>query len=87
MDDNTPFVEKLGDIYDIGASATASFVFTVPAGVTPGTYRLRVREADQTGVIDPCSPLVFGETEDYNITIDPPNNSTLTATFIIQGYL
>jgi hypothetical protein len=86
LDDNTPFVEKLGDIYDIGASATASFVFTVPAGVTPGTYRLRVREADQSGIIDPCSTLTFGETEDYNITINPPNNSTLTATFIIQGY-
>jgi hypothetical protein len=47
---------------------------------------LRVREADQSGIIDPCSTLTFGETEDYNITINPPNNSTLTATFIIQGY-
>jgi hypothetical protein len=33
-----------------------------------GNLRLRVREADQSGLIDPCAGLAFGETEDYIIT-------------------
>ncbi|QLH44934.1 MAG: hypothetical protein HWD58_04560 [Bacteroidota bacterium] len=38
-------VELIGEAYDLGASTTTSFVFTVPAGLPTGTYRLRVREA------------------------------------------
>lgn len=86
LDDVAPYNEKIGEVFDIGAAAVASFVFTVPCNVTPGTFRLRIREADQAGVIDPCTGLTWGETEDYNITIDPPANSKLNSTFIIQGY-
>lgn len=86
LDDVSPYNEKIGEVFNIGASAVASFVFTVPCDVTPGTFRLRIREADQAGTIDPCTGLTWGETEDYNITIDPPANSNLNTTFIIQGY-
>lgn len=86
LNDVTPNIELIGETYNIGAGATASFVFTVPAGLPTGTYRLRVREADQaTTAMTPCDPYTYGETEDYNITIAPAQASLL-ATFMIQGY-
>ncbi|QLH44576.1 MAG: hypothetical protein HWD58_02490 [Bacteroidota bacterium] len=85
LDDVAPYNEKIGEVYNIGAAAVASFVFTVPCNVTPGTFRLRIREAIRQGIRS-LYRINLGETEDYNITIDPPANSKLNSTFIIQGY-
>ena len=65
--------EKLGETDNLGASpATTTFTFTVPAGALNGTTRLRIREMDHAGTNDmlPCDPQsIYGETEDYIITI------------------
>ncbi|MBL7764996.1 MAG: hypothetical protein JNJ58_02805 [Chitinophagaceae bacterium] len=86
LDDVAPYTEKIGQIDNIGAGATAAFTFTVPSGLPAGTYRLRVRESDQTGLISSCMTLVWGETEDYEITIAPPPSATLSLNALIQGY-
>ncbi|MCS6916690.1 MAG: MopE-related protein, partial [Chitinophagales bacterium] len=67
--------EKIGEVYNIPASAVASFTFTVPVSATLGVTRLRIREADQgTTSLDPCVTYTWGETEDYDVTIAAPTN-------------
>jgi hypothetical protein len=87
--------EVLGQVYDIGSGATATFNFTVPGGATPGSTRIRVMEADQgTTDMQPCAALSFGETEDYCITIavpppctglPTPGNTTSSASNVCTG--
>ena len=85
LNDLTPDVELLGEAYNVAANGVASIVFTVPASLPLGDYRLRIREADQSGVMDPCLGYSYGETEDYTISVVNPTASLL-ATFVIQGY-
>ncbi len=65
--------EKLGETDDLGAApATTVFNFTVPVNAINGPTRLRVRDVDHAGTndMDPCAPQsVYGETEDYIVTI------------------
>lgn len=59
--------------YGNSGNLTVSTGFTVPAGVSPGTYKMRVR-ADYNGYAapsDPCAALIYGETEDYALTVLP----------------
>jgi hypothetical protein len=82
--------EKLGETDNLGAApASTSFVFTVPLTAQNGTTRLRVREMDHAGTndMDPCAAQsVYGETEDYTITItggvDPLTYAWSPATFL-----
>ncbi|MBK9174970.1 MAG: fibronectin type III domain-containing protein [Flavobacteriales bacterium] len=48
------------------------YVSTVSA--TPGVKRMRIRDVWNTAgnLIDPCINYGYGETEDYDVTIDPP---------------
>lgn len=82
--------EKLGETDNLGAApATTSFTFTVPLTANNGVTRLRVRDVDHGGVndMDPCAAQsVYGETEDYNITIvggvDPYTITWSPATYL-----
>lgn len=53
--------------------------FTVPATVTPGTKRLRIRANWQNSSADPCTNFTYGETEDYSVVFP---GSQLNAAFI-----
>lgn len=66
--------------------ATAGFVwaigFTVPAGATIGTTRMRVSINEGT-ITDPCQSYTWGETEDYTVeivTAGPMTYASSTAT-------
>ncbi|MFN8864317.1 MAG: GEVED domain-containing protein, partial [Flavobacteriales bacterium] len=52
-----------------------SFPISIPCNPTPGNYRLRIRDVWNTAgnAIDPCATYGWGETEDYIITITPPD--------------
>lgn len=81
-----------GDFADaneyIGISANStsgnqvmSFSITVPSGTSAGTKRLRLRSAlfDETVTSSSYdTTLEYGETEDYNLAVLAPTNSTLT---------
>lgn len=43
--------------------------FTVPTGITAGTYNMRIRADYFSTDPDPCGNISFGEAEDYNIVI------------------
>ena len=65
-----------------GASGTATFNIVVPTGAVLGNTRMRVRGGDDnpvtSGVACGASNSVWGETEDYIISIiAPPNCSTI----------
>ncbi len=58
-----------------GASGTTTFSFTVPGAVSAGTHRMRIIGGNDLAVGNtPCgaSSDVFGETEDYCITLLAP---------------
>ena len=75
--------EKLGETAITAANQTVTIVFTVPAGATLGTTKLRVRNVyfntGEPNPVDPCFAYAFGETEDYGVTIQ---NSGSSATCI-----
>ncbi len=48
---------------------TGSFEFTVPDGLDPGDYKLRVRMVYSADDFDACESAYYGETEDYVVTI------------------
>ncbi|MEZ4758097.1 MAG: GEVED domain-containing protein [Flavobacteriales bacterium] len=58
----------------IASGGTSTFTLSLPCDPTPGVKRMRVRDVWNTpgSSIDPCLNYGFGETEDYNVTIDPP---------------
>ena len=62
-------LEKLGETIGLGTGVTTSFVFTVPSYAQNGIARLRVREAWAYTNMDACAASIFGETEDYDLTI------------------
>ena len=71
-DQNNQFTngtEKLGETGYIAGSTTGSIQFTVPAWAKNGTTYLRVREVFSNSNIDACTGYLYGETEDYIITI------------------
>ena len=65
-------IERLGNVTLTAAPATGTISFTVPFDVPLGITRMRVREAYNVSIFDPCNLLQYGETEDYNINIVPP---------------
>ncbi len=64
-----PATEKLGEFTTAVPSETQSITFTVPAGTTLGTKRLRVRCAYGATDMDACTDYTYGETEDYSVEI------------------
>jgi hypothetical protein len=59
----------------------------IPLSLTTGQTLMRVMVAEgySGNALTPCLHYGYGETEDYLITIQPPN-STLNLTLFIQGY-
>jgi hypothetical protein len=71
--------EKLGEFATTAVNQTQTINFTVPAGAALGNTRLRVRgvfhnDGEPTPT-DPCYNYIWGETEDYGITITSPGGS------------
>ncbi len=56
------------------AFGSATFPLTLPCNPVPGVKRMRVRGVYATtpNTIDPCLNYGWGETEDYDVTIQPP---------------
>jgi PKD repeat protein len=76
--------EKLGNILAPPTPATSVINFTVPAGATAGTTRMRVREVYSNTSIDPCASYTYGEAEDYNVNILSLSKS-LNLTVFLEG--
>ncbi len=73
QDDQFEASEKLGEFQTTAVNQTQTISFTVPVGATLGGTTLRVRgvfhnDGEPTPT-DPCYNYVWGETEDYGITI------------------
>ncbi len=70
--------------------ATYSGSVTVPLNALPGTTMMRVRctyNVDPSVSVGPCNSVQYGETEDYQILINPIiTTNTLSLTCFIQGY-
>lgn len=67
-----------------GGSATLSWT-GIPA-LTSGNTFLRVRTSSSAGVTSPTSAVVSGEAEDYQITITPSSDLSVTKTSISGAY-
>jgi PKD repeat protein len=85
---NCSFTDS-GEAIDLGQTpgTTGTHVLagniTVPAGVSAGSYRMRVAErfsVDPT----PCGTATYGEAEDYTITI-APQTKTLNLTLFLES--
>ncbi|MFH1121736.1 MAG: PKD domain-containing protein [Bacteroidota bacterium] len=76
--------EKLGNVTILPTPATGTITFTVPAGATAGTTRMRVREVWNNSNFDPCSSYGYGETEDYNVNI-LSTSKILNLTVYLEG--
>lgn len=69
--------EKLGDLWTENPFQVVPFTFTVPANATIGNTVMRARvvypdiDGGQPITPAPCINFVWGETEDYGITITP----------------
>ena len=77
--------EKILECANLPASGQ-NFIFQVPipASATPGQHYLRAMANRQTSgpcPFDPCGSFMYGETEDYMVTILPPNTGDL------EGYV
>ena len=74
-----------GDFYDAGeqvaynnnvaANGTWTGSFTIPATAASGATRMRVRSVYYYYGNHPCNNLYYGESEDYNFTIQAPYNN------------
>ena len=64
--------ERVGYSGEIGANATGTFLITLDCNAIAGLHRMRVRDVWNTvaAAIDPCTSYGYGETEDYDITIE-----------------
>lgn len=62
--------EHLGTL-NFGTNYSGEFNFTVPANVTPGIVRMRVRidYFENNAPLDPCGTSEYGEVEDYRIVL------------------
>jgi PKD repeat protein len=61
--------EKLGEFVTNASFQTQGITFTVPGAALTGTTRLRIRGTYGVANMDPCLTYIYGETEDYNVTI------------------
>lgn len=73
--------EKLGEVINLNANASANITFTVPITAVAGETRLRIREVWNMAAIQPCTTYEYGETEDYNVNIIPGVVPTAAFTF------
>jgi len=84
QDDTFEAGEKLGEFVNSAVSESQSISFTVPVGAALGGTTLRVRgvfhnDGEPTPT-DPCFDYVWGETEDYGITITAPSTGSCVPT-------
>lgn len=63
--------EKIAQSTSLGAYATFTGNFTVPNTASPGMVLFRVREAISGSNIHPTGTHIYGETEDYIVTLIP----------------
>lgn len=80
--------ESLGSA-DLSASSTGTILIYIPQSATSGTHRMRVRHVYNAvgSTIDPCSNYTYGETEDYQVYVNPlpPCTTTPDAGFAIAN--
>ncbi|MBX2971672.1 MAG: zinc-dependent metalloprotease [Flavobacteriales bacterium] len=75
MDQNGTFDadELLGQFTTTEPGETGEIIFSIPEDAPVGVTRLRVRGgfllASEPAPMDPCHPYAYGETEDYQVTI------------------
>jgi hypothetical protein len=71
--------ERVGYSGMIAAGGTGTFTILLSCDASPGTHRMRVRDAWATlgSTIDPCINYGYGEAEDYDITIVPAPGCTI----------
>lgn len=64
--------ERVGSTAEIGGGGTGTFQITLDCNALPGLHRMRIRDVWNTLAtnIDPCANYQYGETEDYDITIE-----------------
>ncbi|MDA3824213.1 MAG: FG-GAP-like repeat-containing protein, partial [Bacteroidales bacterium] len=67
--DFTDSNEKLGEVIATSANQVFTILFTVPTDVDIVKTRLRVRGVLNTSNPDPCTDYLYGETEDYLVSI------------------
>lgn len=74
---------------DIGASSTGTVQIYIPQSAVSGNHKMRVRHVYNTpgSTIDPCNNYTFGETEDYQVYVQPlpPCTTTPDAGFAIAN--
>jgi hypothetical protein len=68
---NSPTGEKIAQSQNLGTFGTYNTSFKVPSTAISGKVRMRVREQWINYNIHPCNTGIFGEVEDYTITIVP----------------
>ena len=70
--------EKIATTETVINGTTGSFTFTLMCDPPAGLYRMRVRMVYNTNgpLIDPCASYIWGETEDYDVTLVPLNPPT-----------
>jgi hypothetical protein len=74
--------EKIATTETVISGTTGSFTFTLMCDPPAGQYRMRVRMVYNTNgpLIDPCASYIWGETEDYDVTLvplDPPTGDAV----------
>ncbi len=59
---------------EIGSNETGVFTINIPCGAATGIHRMRIRDVynQEASTIDPCENYGYGETEDYDVTIETP---------------
>lgn len=60
---------------EIGSNETGVFPINIDCSASVGVHRMRVRDVWNTpaDTIDPCANYGYGETEDYDVTIEAPS--------------
>jgi len=63
--------ESIATISNMSNASTGAFSFTVPANISAGIHRMRIRLAYSqiASDIDPCSSYSYGEAQDYMVNI------------------
>jgi subtilisin-like proprotein convertase family protein len=71
-----------GTTASVGANGTANLSVTIPSNASVGTTRMRVRGGDDFAILSGqacgASSSIYGEAEDYNVTIAPCVQGTIT---------
>ena len=72
LNNTTPFIENIAAnmLLNPGGGLTATASITIPAGVTPGVHRLRVRvQYNVTNANNPCLTTGQAESKDFNLNV------------------